>query len=73
MCLPVWKSIFSTRALISNDRNDHIIELALLLRSHFAKVYINISRRSHQQLTQQKFSLFAFNLKKELTNCTSSI
>ena len=57
---------FFNQALISNDRNDHIIELALLLRSHFAKVYINISRRSHQQLTQQKFSLFAFNLKKNL-------
>jgi len=57
---------FFNQALISNDRNDHIIELALSLRSHFAKVYINICRRSHQQLTQQKFSLFAFNLKKNL-------
>ena len=57
---------FFNQALISSDRNDHIIELALLLRSHFSKVYIDIARRSHQQLTQQKFSLFAFNLKKNL-------
>ncbi|MDM1271337.1 MULTISPECIES: GTPase [Acinetobacter] len=57
---------FFNQGLISSDRNEHIIELALLLRSHFAKVYIEIARRSHRQLAQQKFSIFAFNLKKNL-------
>lgn len=57
---------FLNQGLISSDRNEHIIELALLLRSHFAKVYIEIARRSHRQLAQQKFSIFAFNLKKNL-------
>lgn len=55
---------FVNQSLITTDRNEHIIELALSLRSHFAKVYIDISQRSHQQLDQQKFSIFAFTQKK---------
>lgn len=57
---------FFNQGLITTDRNDHIIELALLMRSHFAKVYIDIAKRVSQQITQNKFSLFAFNQKKNL-------
>ena len=57
---------FFNQGLITTDRNDHIIELALLMRSHFAKVYIDIAKRVSQQITQNKFSLFAFDQKKNL-------
>lgn len=57
---------FFNQGLITTDRNDHIIELAMLLRSCFAKTYIDIAKRCDQQLNQQKFSLFAFSQKKNL-------
>ena len=57
---------FANQSLITTDRNDQIIELAMLLRSHFAKIYIDIAQRSHQQLSQQKFSIFSFGHKKSL-------
>lgn len=59
---------FFNQGLITSDRNDQIIELAMLLRSHFTKIYIDISKRCNTQLSLQKFSLFAFNQKKKLTN-----
>lgn len=55
---------FANQGLITTDRNDQIIELAMLLRSHFAKIYIDIAKRCHQQLSQQKFSIFSFGHKK---------
>ena len=55
---------FFNQGLITTDRNEHIIELAMLLRSHFAKIYIDMSKRCNQQLSQQKFSVFSFNQKK---------
>lgn len=58
---------FSQQGLISSDRNHHIIELAMLLRCHFAGIYIDIARRATHQLSHQKFSLFAFNQKKNLS------
>ncbi len=57
---------FANQGLITTDRNDQIIELAMLLRSHFAKIYIDIAKRCHQQLSQQKFSIFSFGHKKSL-------
>ncbi|ENW95931.1 GTPase [Acinetobacter sp. NIPH 1852] len=57
---------FFNQGVISSDRNEHIIELAMLLRCYFAAVYINIVRRSNEQLDQQKFSIFALNQKKNL-------
>ncbi len=57
---------FFNQALISSDRNDHIIELALSLRTYFVKIYIDIARRCSYQLTHQKFSLFAFHQKKNI-------
>ncbi|AXY59774.1 GTPase [Acinetobacter sp. WCHAc010052] len=57
---------FFNQGLITNDRNEHIIELALLLRCYFAKIYIDIARRSNYQLNNNKFSFFAFNQKKNL-------
>lgn len=57
---------FFNQGLITSDRNDQIIELAMLLRSHFTKIYIDISKRCNTQLSLQKFSLFAFNQKKSL-------
>ncbi|MGE8541048.1 MAG: GTPase [Acinetobacter sp.] len=57
---------FSNQSLITTDRNDQIIELAMLLRSHFAKVYIDTAKRCEEQLSQQKFSIFSFGHKKSL-------
>ncbi len=57
---------FTNQSLITTDRNDQIIELAMLLRSHFAKIYIDIAKRCNQQLNQQKFSIFSFGHKKSL-------
>lgn len=57
---------FFNQSLISDDRNEQIIELALLLRLNFAKAYIDIARRSDNQLKTQTFSFFAFKLKKNL-------
>lgn len=57
---------FFNQSPITTDRNDQIIELAMLLRSYFAKIYIDISKRCNTQLSLQKFSIFAFNQKKSL-------
>ena len=57
---------FIHQGLISTDRNEHIIELAILLRKHFAGIYIDIVRRSTEQLEQNKFSFFALHKKKNL-------
>lgn len=57
---------FFNQGVISSDRNEHIIELAMLLRCYFAAIYINIVRRSNERLDQQKFSIFALNQKKNL-------
>ncbi|WP_374663839.1 GTPase [Acinetobacter sp.] len=57
---------FSNQGLITTERNDQIIELSMLLRSHFAKIYIDIAKRCEQQLGQQKFSIFSFGHKKSL-------
>ena len=57
---------FFNQGVISSDRNEHIIELAMLLRCYFAAIYINIVRRSSDQLDNQKFSIFALNQKKNL-------
>ncbi|MDU2407069.1 MAG: GTPase [Acinetobacter junii] len=57
---------FFNQGVITYDRNEHIIELAMLLRCYFAAIYINIVRRSSDQLEHQKFSFFALNQKKNL-------
>ena len=57
---------FFNQSLITSDRNEHIIELALLLRMHFAKVYIDIALRSNDQLVKNSFSIFSFKSKKNL-------
>ncbi|ENU43126.1 hypothetical protein F985_01835 [Acinetobacter seifertii] len=57
---------FFNQGVISTDRNEHIIELAMLLRCYFASIYLNIARTSHGQLQRQKFSLFSFKQKKNL-------
>ncbi|MBP7217642.1 MAG: GTPase [Acinetobacter sp.] len=57
---------FFNQGVISSDRNEHIIELAMLLRCYFTAIYINIVRRSNEQLEHQKFSFFALNQKKNL-------
>ena len=57
---------FFNQGVISSDRNEHIIELAMLLRCYFAAIYINIVRRSSEQLENRKFSIFALNQKKNL-------
>ncbi len=64
MYLTSLEKHFVNQGLITTDRNDQIIELAMLLRSHFAKIYIDIAKRCNQQLNQQKFSIFSFGQKK---------
>lgn len=54
------------QSLISDNRNTQIIELALSLRIHLSKVYIDIAQRSNQQLESQSFSFFSFKSKKNL-------
>lgn len=61
---------FLNQGLISSDRNNHIIELATLIRCYFSKVYIDIAKRTHSELKQQ-FSLFAFRKKRHLHNIRS--
>lgn len=55
---------FFNQGVISTDRNEHIIELAMLLRCYFASIYLNIAQTSHEQLQKQKFSLFSFKQRK---------
>lgn len=57
---------FGTQTLIISDRNEHIIELALLLRIEFIKVYLKIVQNADDQLNHERFSLFAFRFKKNL-------
>ena len=57
---------FGTQSLIISDRNEHIIELALLLRIEFIKVYLKIVQNADDQLNHERFSLFAFRFKKNL-------
>lgn len=57
---------FLNQGLISSDRNDHIIELASLMRCYFSKIYIEIAQRSHQQLENNQFSFFAFRKKRNM-------
>ncbi|MDY6455831.1 GTPase [Acinetobacter faecalis] len=54
------------QSLISDSRNTQIIELALSLRIHLSKIYIDIAQRSKQQLQDQSFSFFSFKSKKNL-------
>jgi cyclic-di-GMP-binding protein len=58
---------FLNQGLISSDRNDHIIELSTLIRCHFAKIYIDIAKRSNQQLETHQLSIFAFRKKRNLS------
>ena len=58
---------FVNQGLITTDRNDQIIELAMLLRSHFAKAYIDIAKRCNHELNHSSFSLFKLGKKKSLT------
>src|SRR5690606_7794469 len=53
--LPSLEKHFVNQGLITSDRNDQIIELAMLLRGHFAKIYTDIVKRCNHQLTPQKF------------------
>lgn len=57
---------FINQGLITTDRNDQIIELAMLLRTYFTKIYIDIVKRCNYQLSHQKFSLFSLGKKKSL-------
>ncbi|RKG35698.1 GTPase [Acinetobacter guerrae] len=64
--LASFEKHFFNQGLINTARNEHIIELAILLRKHFAGIYIDIVRRSTEQLEQNKFSVFALHKKKNL-------
>ncbi len=57
---------FFNQGFVNTDRNEQIIELALLLRAHFAKIYIDIVFRCSQQLQRQKFSWFSSKQKKNI-------
>ena len=59
---------FLHQGLINNERNDQVIELVIQLRFHWTMVYLEITRRIHQRLNEDNFSLFAFKLKKDLKN-----
>ena len=55
---------YFNQSLITSDRHEQIIELALLLRTQLTNIYSSITLRSHEILTKQSFSIFAFKIKK---------
>lgn len=57
---------FLNQGLFHSDRNEHIIELTTRLRTYFTNIYIDIVKRSHIQLSQQKLSFFQFTQKRNL-------
>ncbi|NHB56974.1 GTPase [Acinetobacter shaoyimingii] len=57
---------FLNQGLFHSDRNEHIIELTTRLRIYFTVIYIDIARRSQQQITEQKISFFKFSQKRNL-------
>src|SRR5690606_28322069 len=57
---------FVNQRLISLDRNDQIISLALLERSYFDKIYIDIVKRCKHQLAHLQFPLFSLGKKKSI-------
>lgn len=59
---------FLNQGLVSTERNSHLIELATLIHCHLAKIYIDLARRSHQQLLSQKMSWLGFLKQKRVLN-----
>lgn len=57
---------FLNQGLFHSDRHEHIIELSTRLRIYFSNIYIDIVRRSHQQLESQKIPFFKFSQKRNL-------
>ena len=57
---------FLNQGLFHSDRNEQIIDLTTRMRIYFANIYVEIVHRSHQQLSNQKFSLFKMGEKKNL-------
>lgn len=57
---------FLNQGLFHSDRNEHIIELTTRLRTYFTNIYIDIVKRSHKQLSQQKLTFFQFAQKRNL-------
>ncbi|OTG83564.1 GTPase [Acinetobacter sp. ANC 4648] len=57
---------FLNQGLFHSDRHEQIIELTTRLRTYFSNIYIDIVRRSDQQLQTQKFSLLKFSQKRNL-------
>ncbi|OTG65894.1 GTPase [Acinetobacter silvestris] len=57
---------FLNQGLFHSDRHEQIIELTTRLRTYFSNIYIDIVRRSNQQLLTQKFSLLKFTQKRNL-------
>lgn len=55
---------FFEQGIITNDRHDHVVELAMWLRCYFAKIYIDITKRTHEKLENKEFSIFAFKQKR---------
>ncbi len=57
---------FNNEGLFHSDRSEHIIELTIRLRIYFTNIYVDIVHRSHHELSNQKFSFFKFNERKNL-------
>jgi len=55
---------YFNQSLITSDRHEQIIELALLLRTQFTNIYISIALHSHEILLKQSFSIFSYKIKK---------
>nr|WP_174506203.1 GTPase [Acinetobacter sp. Marseille-Q1620] len=60
------EKFFFNQSLIHSDRNEHIIELGLNIRGYFICIYLDIVRRSDEQLSQTKFTLLSLIQKKHL-------
>lgn len=62
---------FFNQGVISTDRNEHIIELAMLLRCYFASIYLNIAQTNTNSYKSRSFLCSLLN-KEKLTNRTNS-
>lgn len=57
---------FLNQGLFHSDRDEHIIELTTRLRIYFTALYIDITRRSEQQISQNQLSFFQFFKRRNL-------
>lgn len=64
---------YLNNTLLDTKRDQQISDLVLEIKSHHALLYSEILARTEHTLTQHKFSLFEFNLKKKLIHLRKQV